>query len=46
MVALVSNAVDQVTGEFDTGGSDYRLRVLKAVARAVRTFVSSTADAQ
>jgi hypothetical protein len=39
MVALVSNAVDQIAGEFDTGGNDYRLRVLKAVARAAQTFL-------
>jgi uridine phosphorylase len=39
ILALVSNAVDQVTGEFDTGGNDYRLGVLKAVARAARTCV-------
>jgi uridine phosphorylase len=46
MVALVSNAVDQVSDEFDTGGNDYRVRVLEAVARAARTFLLSTADAQ
>jgi uridine phosphorylase len=46
MVALVSNAVDQVSGEFDTGGNDYRLRVLEAVTRAARTFLLSTAAAQ
>jgi hypothetical protein len=46
MVALVSNAVDEVTDDFNTGGHDYRLRVLRAVARAARTLVSSTADAQ
>jgi uridine phosphorylase len=46
MVALVSNAVDEVTADFNTGGNDYRLRVLRAVARAARTFVPSTADAQ
>lgn len=45
MVALVSNAVDEVTEDFNTGGHDYRLRVLRAVARAARTLVSS-ADAQ
>jgi uridine phosphorylase len=46
MVALVSNAVDEATDDFNTGGNDYRLRVLGAVARAARTFVSSTAEAQ
>jgi uridine phosphorylase len=46
MVALVSNAVDQVTAAFDTGGNDYRLHVLRAVARAACQFVSSTADAR
>ena len=48
MVALVSNAVDEVevTADFNTGGNNYRLRVLRAVARAARTFVPSTADTQ
>jgi len=46
MVALVSNTVDQVADDFNTGSNDYRLRVLRAVARAARTFVPSTADAQ
>jgi hypothetical protein len=46
MLALVSNAVDQVTGEFDTGGNDYLLRVLEAVARAARKYMSSTDDAK
>lgn len=46
MVALVSNAVDEATDDFNTGGNDDGLRVLGAVERAARTFVSSTADAQ
>jgi uridine phosphorylase len=46
MVALVSNAVDEVTDDFNTGGNDYRLRVLRAVAHAALTFVPSTADAR
>jgi len=46
MVALVSNTVDQVADDFNTGSNDYRLRVLRAVARAPHTFVPSTADAQ
>jgi len=46
MVALVSNAVDHVTTEFDTGGDDYRLRVLKSVAGAAQTLLMPTADAQ
>jgi hypothetical protein len=46
MVALVSNAVDEATDDFNTGGNEYRLRVLGAVARAARTFVSSTTEAQ
>ena len=38
MVALVSNDVDQSTAEFDTGGHEFRVRVLTAVVRAARTF--------
>jgi uridine phosphorylase len=41
MVALVSNSVDQVTGDFDTGGHTFRTDVLSAVVRAARAFVSS-----
>jgi hypothetical protein len=41
MVALVSNSVDQVTGDFDTGGHEFRTDVLSAVVRAALAFVSS-----
>jgi uridine phosphorylase len=41
VVALVSNGVDQVAVDFDTGGDDYRVAVLSAVARAARAFISS-----
>jgi uridine phosphorylase len=40
MVALVSNDVDRGTAEFDTGGHEFRARVLTAVARAARKFFS------
>jgi hypothetical protein len=43
MVALVSNSVD-ATASFDTGGNDYRVDVLAAVARAARAFMSSSDD--
>lgn len=39
MVALVSNGVDQPDGQFDTGGHEFRLAVLGAVARAARTYI-------
>ena len=38
LVALVSNDVDRGTAEFDTGGHEFRVRVLTAVARAARKF--------
>ena len=41
MVALVSNSVDQVVADFDTGGDEYRVAVLSAVARAARAFISA-----
>lgn len=41
MVALVSNSVDQAVADFDTGGNEYRVGVLAAVARAARAFISS-----
>jgi uridine phosphorylase len=41
VVALVSNSVDQVTGDFDTGGHKFRSDVLSAVVRAALAFVSS-----
>ncbi len=40
MVALVSNGVDEVSGQFDTGGHDFRTGVLAAVARAAAAFLS------
>jgi uridine phosphorylase len=44
MVALVSNSVDQTVADFDTGGDQYRVAVLSAVARAARAFISSPVD--
>ena len=41
MVALVSNSVDHVDADFDTGGDEYRVAVLQAVVRATRDFISS-----
>jgi uridine phosphorylase len=41
VIALVSNGVDQLTAHFDTGGHGFRTRVLAAIGRAGRTFVSS-----
>jgi uridine phosphorylase len=43
MVALVRNSIDQVTGDFDTGGHKFRTDVLSAVVRAALAFVSSGA---
>jgi uridine phosphorylase len=40
MVGVVSNSVDQATTGFDTGGREFRMEVLAAVARATQTFVS------
>lgn len=42
MIALVSNGVDQMAGQFDTGGHEFRTRVLAAIGRAARAFVSSS----
>ena len=39
LVALVSNSPAQSQDHFDTGGHDYRLRVLTAVATAARAFL-------
>ncbi|NJM36016.1 MAG: ATP-grasp domain-containing protein [Rhodomicrobium sp.] len=39
MVALVNNGVDQADGQFDTGGHEFRLTVLGAVARAARAHI-------
>jgi uridine phosphorylase len=44
MVALVSNSVDHVDADFDTGSDEYRVNVLAAVARAARVFISSSVD--
>jgi uridine phosphorylase len=41
IVALVSNSVDQVVADFDTGADEYRVAVLSAIARAARAFISS-----
>lgn len=39
MVALVSNGVDQVATQFDTGGHEFRMSVLTAVGRAAGAFL-------
>lgn len=39
MVALVSNGVDQVGGQFDTGGHKFRVDVPAAVARAAQAYI-------
>jgi hypothetical protein len=39
IVALVSNGVDQATGQFDTGGHVFRTDVLAAIARAAHVFM-------
>lgn len=39
IVALVSNGVDEVTGQFDTGGHAFRTDVLAAIARAAHAFM-------
>jgi hypothetical protein len=40
IVALVSNGVDQVAGQFDTGGHAFRAGVLAAIARAAHPFMT------
>ena len=40
IVALVSNGVDQVTEQFDTGGHAFRADVLAAIARAAHAFMT------
>jgi uridine phosphorylase len=42
VIALVSNGVDEMGGQFDTGGHEFRTRVLAAIGRAARTFISSS----
>jgi uridine phosphorylase len=41
MVALVSNSIDDVAANFDTGGHTFRTDVLAAVARASQAFIKS-----
>lgn len=43
MVALVSNSVEAAAQPFDTGGHEFRLGVLAAVARAAESFIGSGA---
>lgn len=43
MVALVSNSVEAAAQPFDTGGHEFRLGVLAAVARAAQSFIGSAA---
>ena len=40
-VAMVSNAVDNMGEQFDTGSQDDGLRILQGVARASRTFLAT-----
>ena len=44
MVALVSNGVDQVGGQFDTGGHEFRVDILAAVARAAQAYIRPSQD--
>jgi len=44
MVALVSNGVDHVGGRFDTGGHEFRVDVLAAVARAAQAYIRPSQD--
>ena len=39
MVALVSNGVDDAGAQFDTGGHEFRMQVLDAVARAAHAYL-------
>jgi uridine phosphorylase len=41
-VAMVSNAVDHMGAQFDTGSQDDGLRVLKGIARAARSLFATT----
>jgi uridine phosphorylase len=41
MVALVSNDVGGGAAEFDTGGHEFRTRVLAGITRAARVFRAS-----
>jgi len=40
-VAMVSNAVDHMGEQFDTGSKDDGLRILKGIARAARSFLAT-----
>jgi uridine phosphorylase len=40
-VAMVSNAVDHTGEQFDTGSHEDGLRILKAIARAARSFLAT-----
>ena len=40
-IAMVSNAVDHAEGQFDTGSQDDQLRILRGIARAARSFLST-----
>ncbi len=42
VVALVSNGLDHAGGQFDTGGHDYRLAVLRAAARAAAATLAAS----
>jgi uridine phosphorylase len=38
MVALVSNGVDQIDAGFDTGGHEFRTRILAALGKATQSY--------
>ncbi len=44
-VAMVSNAVDHVGAQFDTGSQEDGLQVLKAIARAARSLFAAPSSA-
>lgn len=39
MVALVSNGVDDIGAQLNTGGHEFRVQVLDAVARAAQAYL-------
>jgi len=42
VIALVSNSIDGTSRGFDTGGNDFRLGVLTAIARAATRYLQKT----
>jgi uridine phosphorylase len=39
MVALVSNGVDDIGAQFNTGGHEFRVQVLDTVAKAAQAYL-------